>query len=156
MKKFASVLILFFALCFLSVSAQHWDSYVYSSGITYNGNQVPDISVKKVNGHYFFSVPRLKGKWFPVKARVQVVDTLADLIVNRTYAHEHANMYIVRCDSTPVKDLQWQFVDSDPDFTIQYKYHGDYDFSIFFWPEFCKIPSSLSITTKHKTFWVPQ
>lgn len=156
MKKFASVLILFFALCFLSVSAQHRDSYVYSSGFTYNGNQVPDISVKKVNGHYFFSVPRLKGKWFPTKARVQVVDTLADLIVERTHAHNFANMYIMRCDSTPVKDLQWQFVDSDPDFTIQYKHRGDYDFSIFFWPEFCEKPSTLPITIKHDIFYVPQ
>ena len=63
-------------------------------------------------------------------------------------------MDIIRCDSTPVKDLQWQFVDSDPDFTIQYKYYGDFDFSIFFWPEFVKYRphSLLQQNTKHSGY----
>lgn len=64
---------------------------VRSSGIRDWKNPVPDLSVKEVNGRYYFSVPRYKDRWFPTKARVQIVDSLADLRVEETYS-TYANL----------------------------------------------------------------
>lgn len=130
---------------------------VRSSGIRDWKNPVPDLSVKEVKGRYYFSVPRYKGRWFPTKARVQIVDSLADLRVEETYS-TYANLKIVRCDSVPTKEMNWQFVDSAPDFTIQYvsSREGNADIRVFYYPAFLERPNNLEIMTREKMYFVPQ
>ena len=130
---------------------------VRSSGIRDWKNPVPDLSVKEVNGRYYFSVPRYKDRWFPTKARVQIVDSLADLKVEETYS-TYANLKIIRCDSVPSKEMNWQFVDSAPDFTIQYVSwkEGNADIRVFYYPVFLERPNNLEIMTREKMYFVPQ
>ena len=78
-----------------------------------------------------FSIPRrLPGRKFPIHARVQLVDSLPDLLLRHS-PQAFPNFRITIDSVASSKKFHWQLVDSCPDFTIQfYDYHRFTDASI--------------------------
>lgn len=139
-----------------NVSKSNNQSSTTAGNITGWENPVHEMYVKKINGRYFFATTRNKSRWFPTKARVQIVDTPADVRVKESYS-SYSNFQIMISDTIPTKDLQWQFVDSDPDFTIEYTNdYNYYDISVMYWSDFLEKPSNLKITTRKEIFFAPQ
>ena len=67
-----------------------------------------------------FSVKRPDGiKQYPLCAKVKLVDSNADVVVyNSTYSL-HRDVFIDSTSTIPTKCCQWQFVDTDYDYTVQ-------------------------------------
>lgn len=74
-----------------------------------------------------FSIPRrLPGRKFPIHARVQIVDTLPDLLLKYSSGHAFPNLKLSMDSTASDKKFHWQIVDSCPDFTIQFYNYWQY------------------------------
>lgn len=74
-----------------------------------------------------FSIPRrLPGRKFPIHARVQIVDSLPDLLLKYSSGNAFPNLKLSMDSTASDKKFHWQIVDSCPDFTIQFYNYWQY------------------------------
>ncbi|MBQ7389223.1 MAG: hypothetical protein IJW01_07630 [Paludibacteraceae bacterium] len=74
-----------------------------------------------------FSIPRrLPGRKFPIHARVQIVDSLPDLLLKYSSGKAFPNLKLSMDSTASDKKFHWQIVDSCPDFTIQFYNYWQY------------------------------
>ena len=67
-----------------------------------------------------FSVDRLPGRRFPLNARVQIVDTLPDLIIDLSTNHAFPTLRLEMDTVASSKKKHWQVVDTLPDFKVMF------------------------------------
>jgi hypothetical protein len=81
-------------------------------------------------------------KGIPLYGRVQVVSIAADFKVCEV-VKSAANLYVKKVSTFPTSCGEWQFVDNNPDFTIQFVPASAADFYIYFDNSFPGLPPTL-------------
>ena len=105
-----------------SYNTTHDVPQCYSGNVTVigSGEKIAKANYNITIDKDSFFIPRLPNRSFPLNARVQIVDTLPDIIIKLSSDNAHSTLRLEMDTVISFNGRYWQVVDTLPDFRVMF------------------------------------